>query len=301
MPYKLFLVVFFMGCSVVLFQPTSQSFAASALEQPSQFPHSQGAHDIVELRSSEDGVELVKVETIGRCAVENFTPRQAQRLALRQARALAVEKAAGINVTSSSLVTNGTLAGDFIKSFSSGYIIEETVRWLPITQYQQDTLRPPIIEYSVQLSAVVNVPAKKTRFSGLRAHLNQNTFRAYKEEMKISVSTHMDSRIAIFNIMADDTVTMLYPHNVQTECILRAHEKRVFPSKDKGALLVAPIQGNKRDTEAILVAALPENSSIHWMNMFFPDEQLTLTEFFTRYSTAMKSGDDIVLPYEVFE
>lgn len=277
-------VSIFLFASFVVMQMASQAFASS----PGQSDEKAKG-------------KIVRVETVGRCAVENFTPRQAQRLAIRQARALAVEKAAGVKVTSTTLVTNGALAGDFIKSFSSGYIVEEEVQWLPITQYQQDTTRPPIIEYGLKLSAVVSLPAKKSTFSGLRAQLNQHTFRAYKEEMKMLVSSRQACRVAVFNIMADDTVVMLFPNEAQNECVLAANEKREFPPHNWEELLVAPLPGNKRDTEAILVAALPEDSPVHWADIFTPDEQLSLTDFFTRYSTVIERGDDIVLPYEVFE
>lgn len=271
---------------VIFYVVTVQSVACAGLSEP---------------KNEQPDVKKVKVETVGRCAVENFTPRQAQRLAIRQARALAIEKAAGVKVTSTSLVTNGALAGDFIKSFSSGYIVKEDIQWLPITQYQKDATRPPIIEYGLKLSAVVSVPTHAPSFSGLRAQLNQHSFRAYKEKMTISVSSRHACRVAIFNIMADDTVVMLYPYGFDDSCVLAAQGKKVFPPQEGDELLVAPLPGNKKDTEAILVAALPEDSTIHWEDIYTTDEQMSLTEFFTRYSTIIGSGDDVVLPYEVFE
>ncbi|MCG8531439.1 MAG: DUF4384 domain-containing protein [Desulfovibrionales bacterium] len=256
---------------------------------------------VAESAPSSASQQHITVSATGRCAVENFTAQQAQRLALRQARALAIEKAAGVNVTSSSLVTNGRLAEDFIKTFSTGRIIEETLHWMPVNQYQNDPARPPIIEYSVELHAVVAIPHKRSTYSGLKAHLNQNTFHARMEEMTISVSTRTDSKIAIFNIMADDTVTMLYPAAIQEECLLNAHSSMTFPKQEDGSLLVAPLPGNKRDTEAILVAALPQKSPIHWNDVFTPDEQLSLTDFSIRYAAIIEHGGEVILPYEVFE
>lgn len=243
---------------------------------------------------------LVHVETIGRCAIENFTPRQAQRVALRQARALAVEKAAGVKITAATLVTNGSLVGDFIKSFSSGYIVDEDVTWLPATQYQKDASRPPIFEYSLKLSATVKIIPSKRTFMGLTATLNQKNFRANKEKMEITVSTRKACRIAIFNIMANDTVAMLYPCD-ECPCMLAAHQKNIFPAENTDELLVAPLPGNSSDTEAILVAALPADISVGWGDVFLPDEQLPLSEFFARYSMVIADGAEVILPYEVFE
>ena len=101
------------------------------------------------------------IQAEGSCAVVGMTSEQCQLLALQRARAAAIEQAAGVAISSSSLVTNSALAGDFIKTYSRGYIVKEKAEWLALTQYQRDSSMAPIPEYRVRILADVYRPAKR--------------------------------------------------------------------------------------------------------------------------------------------
>lgn len=136
-----------------------------------------------------------RVTTSGSCAISGITAEQAQALALRRARSAAMEQAAGVSVSSSTIVTDGRLAGDFIKSFSRGYITSETITWEPVGSYLPDPSKPPIIEYRVKLDAVVDVPDVKRPILELHAELNQHVFRAHKDKLAVTARTAAPARV----------------------------------------------------------------------------------------------------------
>ncbi|MCX7949904.1 MAG: hypothetical protein N2509_07305, partial [Treponemataceae bacterium] len=98
------------------------------------------------------------VHAEGSCAVVGMSAEQSQLLALQRARAAAIEQAAGVSVSSSTLVTNATVAVDFIRTYARGFIVGEKVTWLPLAQYQKDPSMAPIPEYRVQIVADVYIP-----------------------------------------------------------------------------------------------------------------------------------------------
>ncbi|MGE4298010.1 MAG: hypothetical protein AB7E47_08280 [Desulfovibrionaceae bacterium] len=241
-----------------------------------------------------------RVSVEGRCAVAGFTDRQAQGLALRQARALAVEKAVGVRVEAATLVTEGRLAGDFIRTLSQGCIVEESATWLPVEQYQPDPSRPPVVAYRVRLDATVRIPQGRPLL-GLSARLNQAIFRARTEPMTIHMETAAPSRAAVFNLMADDRVVMLYPDTDVPVLAVGRGIPLVLPPRDGGSLTLAPLPGDSRDTEAILVAVAPRDAPFAWADVFVPGEPLPLAVFFARYASLASQCEDVMLPYEVFE
>lgn len=241
---------------------------------------------------------IVTVE--GSCAIEGYTAQQAQRMALRQARSLAIEQVAGVNVVSSTLVTDGRLAADFIRSFSRGYITQEKTTWLPVREYQADPSTPPIVEYRVQLVASVAVPRRPHASLGLSAKLNQSIFRAHTEPLIIDIRSGADAHIAIFNIMADDTVAMLYPY--RGEPLRTGGGKPLqLPNPDEDPMYLCTLPGVNRDTEAILVAGIPASDTRRWRDVFTPGETMPLSTFFAAYMELASSGEEVVLPYEVFQ
>ena len=75
-------------------------------------------------------------------------------------------------MTSSTLVTNMTVAADFIKTYARGFIVREKVTWLPLEQYQKDASVAPIPEYRVRITADVYVPKRTKASVSLKAKLN---------------------------------------------------------------------------------------------------------------------------------
>lgn len=245
------------------------------------------------------GVIKKGVEAEAACAIVGMSAEQSQLTALQRARVAAIEQAAGVSVTAATLVTNFTLAADFIKTYARGFIVAEKVTWLPLGQYQKDPSTAPIPEYRVKIVADVYIPKRKAKTLGLTAHLNNVVFRA-GEKAKVTVKTKSAAGIALFNIMADDTAALLFPNAYEKENHLVPGKNLVFPAKDaKVELEMQTLPGHTRDAEAILVVAWEEASKIDILKRFAPGEAIPVSEFFARLSEMIDQCEDMILPYEV--
>ena len=107
---------------------------------------------------SADAKTIQNISAEGSCAIVGMSAEQCQLIALQRARASAIEQAAGVNVTSGTLVTNMALTAEFIKAYAKGFIVKEKAEWRPLTQYQKDLSTPPIPEYRVKIVADVSTP-----------------------------------------------------------------------------------------------------------------------------------------------
>ncbi|WP_316896719.1 hypothetical protein [Pseudodesulfovibrio indicus] len=236
------------------------------------------------------------------CAIKGLTAEEAQTLAVRRARSAAVEQAAGVTVTSAAMVTDGRLAGDFIKTFSQGYIVRECVTWETPDFIKQPPPEAPIVVYKVLLEATVLVPDQARPSVGLDAGLNHSTFRAGKDKLTIRVSTAGQARVAVFNITADDRVVMLYPEAGRGALRTGNGNRIILPEpRGGGSLLLSTLQGHKRDTEAIMVAALPDGEKLNWADSFVEGQAMSLAAFFRRYAAFAPHCEDVIMPYEVFK
>lgn len=233
------------------------------------------------------------------CAVVGMSAEQSQLTALQRARAAAIEQAAGVSVTSATLVTNLTVAADFIKTYARGFIVAEKATWLPLGQYQKDSSTAPIPEYRVKIIADVYIPKRKAKTIGLHAALNNNVFRN-GEKGRVTIRMKKTAVIAIFNIMADDTAALLFPNAYEKENQLVPGKNLVFPAKDaKVELEMQTLPGHQRDAEAILVVAWEEASKIDILKRFAPGEAIPVSEFFARLSEMIDRCEEVILPYEV--
>ena len=243
--------------------------------------------------------ETREVVTRGSCAIVGMTSEQAVYLAKQRARAAAIEMVAGVHVSSSSLVTDGRMAADFIRSFSHGFIVREKVRWLPLAQYQKTPETPPIPEYGVELTATVLVPSGKRPQLGLHAELNRSLFRA-GEKAALLVRTREKARVAVFNIMADGAVAMVFPAGDEEVSTEGGGESLLLPTADSGlALQMATLPGHKSDAEGFFIAAVPAAKDVFWLDLFTPGKSMALDLFFAQYATIASVAEDVILPYEV--
>ena len=244
--------------------------------------------------------EIIKaVKAEGSCAIVGMSAEQSQLLALQRARAAVIEQAAGVSVSSATLVTNYVIAVDFIKTYAKGFIIGEQVVWLPLRQYQKDPSTAPIPEFRVKITADVYVPGKKTKSLELTGKLNHTVFRN-GEKAKVTIHTSRDSRVAVFNIRADDRVAMLFPNNYETGNRISAGHEWVFPARDSRVdLEMRTLPGHEKDAEAIFVVAVDGSHPVEFMAMFPGEDPMSFTEFFKRLSEIADYGQDLILPYEV--
>lgn len=248
---------------------------------------------------SRTGAVMKGVQADGACAIVGMSAEQCQLTALQRARASAIEQAAGVSVTSGTLVTNFTVAADFIKTYARGFIVAEKVAWLPLGQYQKDTATAPIPEYRVKITADVYVPEKKVKPLGLQARLNSNVFRE-GEKARVTVRTTRDAGLAVFNIMADDRVALLFPHPQETNNRLAAGKEFIFPAADsKVEIVMQPLSGHQKDAEALLVIAWEKGQDIRVMDMFPAGAPVAFSEFFRTLADIADRCEETILPYEV--
>lgn len=242
--------------------------------------------------------EVVKGLTAeGSCAVIGMTAEQCQLVALQRARAAVIEQASGVAVSSSTLVTDFKLAADFIKTYSKGLVVKEKAEWLPLSQYQKDQSTAPIPEYRVRIVADVFTPTPKVAPIGLSVKMNRALYRS-GEQAQVEIHTGRKAYIAIFNLMANDNVVMIFPNRHDTDNLVE--RKLLFPSKSSTTeLIMQTLPEHERDAEALLVAALDPIAARNFTTLFSPDQSLKLTEFFRRYAELAEWGEDAIIAYEV--
>lgn len=233
----------------------------------------------------------------GSCAVIGMTAEQCQLLALQRARAAAIEQASGVAVSSSTLVTDFKLAADFIKTYSKGLVVREKVEWLPLGQYQKDSATAPIPEYRVRIVADVFNPKPKVAAMGLSARMNGVLYRS-GELAQVEIHTGRKAYIAIFNLMANDEVVMLFPNHHDKDNLVA--KEFIFPAKTSVTeLVMQTLPDHERDAEALLVAALDPESARSFTTVFTPGQPMKLAEFFRRYAELAEWGEDVIVAYEV--
>ena len=235
----------------------------------------------------------------GACAIVGMSAEQCQLTALQRARAMAIEEAAGISVTSGTLVTNFSVASDFIKTYARGFIIHEKIIWLPLGQYQKDPSVAPIPEYRVRITADVSIPKSRMDAVHMKAKLNNKIFRN-GEKASFSLSVSRRARFAVFNIMADDRVVRIFPNVHEPGNLLVPGKVSVFPAKDgKIELEMQTLPGHERDAEAFLVIAWEESADIRIMDLFPEATPMGFSEFFSQLSKIAGRIEETILPYEV--
>lgn len=250
-------------------------------------------------QAGKGGKTVKGISSEGSCAVVGMSAEACQLLALRRARSAAIEQAAGVRVSSATVITNMRMSVDFIKTYAQGYIVDESVQWLPLGSFQRDDKSAPIPEYRVRIKADVYIPGLKVEPIGLSASLNHNNFRA-GEAATIKIMVGRDSRLAIFNITADDKVVMLFPNRYASNNLIKGGSEFVFPGKGAGiTLTLSTLPGHERDAEAVFVAAFDPEAGAKLNALFKPFEQMSLSGFFSKYSQISDYAEDTVLAYEV--
>ncbi|MCX5828386.1 MAG: DUF4384 domain-containing protein [Deltaproteobacteria bacterium] len=234
------------------------------------------------------------------CAIVGMSAEQSQTLALQRARTGAIEQAAGVSVSSATLVTNAAVAVDLIKTYARGFIIREEVLWLPLGQYQKDASQPPIPEYRLKLTADVFVPRKRIPSLHLQAKLNKSVFQA-GEKARITISAERPTRIALFNLMADDRVAMNFPNDHERRNVIEAGQTISLPAADSPIELeMQTLPGHERDAEAFLVVAVDQGAQpVDFLKLFPSHSPMSMPAFFQNLSTIADICEEVILPYEV--
>ena len=239
--------------------------------------------------------QIVKnVQSQGSCAIIEMTPDQAKQMALQRARSAAIEKALGIEISSKRLVTNGRLVFAFIQAYKKGMIVNEQREWLDSIPFQSDPSKPQIFEYRVQITADVYKPLRKIQNIGLKAKLNKAVFQN-GEDGFIEIQVSKDVTIAIFNILSNDKIRMIFPNEFQTNNIIEARKSFSYE------FTVQNLPGHKKDVESFYIVAVKSENSIDFFNMFSWKQEMDFTDFFKTYSKIVDVCEDVILGYEIWQ
>ncbi len=196
------------------------------------------------------------VESIGEAAVENITPDEARQTAINRARISAIESKTGVKVHGGTLVKDYNLMADIIQTLSQGYITDEKIIKWEQGSYQEREDKAPITTYKVRLKACVAGVGEKDPYFKVDAKLNKPIFIA-GDEAVITIKTSRDSYLNIFNLTADDRVSLIAPSNTLPIIPVKANKEFQFPPDGFG-LLMSVIKDKKRSSECFIIVATKE-------------------------------------------
>lgn len=240
--------------------------------------------------------EIKDITVESSATVINISSEEAKNLALRRARSMIIENANGVEIISSALVKDGSLAGEFIKNYSRGIILNERVEWLPITQYQKNKNTPPIPEYNVKVTADVLIKEKETDLV-INSNINKSVFFNH-EKMILNLISSDNANIAIFFLGYDDKIYKLFPSD--KNFLIKKNVPINIPRDnidDFDLELIVPDK-LKKITEALWIISAKESDNIHF-NIHFNKEEYTLNKFFSIYSKFSEKCVEQIIPYTI--
>lgn len=237
----------------------------------------------------------------GEATVVGVTAEEVRLIALQRARADAINQAIGVKIQSAVLVKDSLLVAEFLKTFSHGFIVEEKVKWLPLADLREKEHQAPIPFFRVEIEAVVGVPERKIDPGFfLRAELDRDIFQA-GDQARLSATVTRKAHLAIFNLMANDRVAMIYPNPREAKTrLLQPGETFSFPPEGD-ILQMRTLPGHQRDCEAFMVTAVPkgENLPFCFTDYFAYEQEYPIPQFFEIYCGFADSAQEKILPYEV--
>ncbi len=196
------------------------------------------------------------IDTVGEAAVENITPEEARQTALNRARIKAVETVSGLHVQGNSLVKDVTLVADFIRTLSTGYVLEEKIVGWKSRTVQEKPEAPPVTLYKVSMKSCVAAARLGDPYFKVRGELSRPVY-VTGEEAVVKASCTRACYLTILNLTADNKMKVLMPNSVELTAHLLPGESYTFPPKGL-SLEMSPLQGHKRDTEAFYLVATKE-------------------------------------------
>ena len=231
--------------------------------------------------------DLREVTAVGKAVISgNITYDQAKTQALNQARALAVEQAAGVTVSNASIIQDGLMLVDLVNTFSHGFLVKETSKsWKGLWAEDHSSDNPgfPVIE--VALTGTVKVlPKSFFRNYNISATLNKKTF-ANGDKVQIKVKTKEDMYITVANYTSKNNIIPVYPSPYHKNNLVKAGNSLTIPELGNSdfTLTVSNYAGHREDVEAFLVFGFqrsPETNNIPWSSIFKAGEEINYAEFF---------------------
>lgn len=216
------------------------------------------------------------VESAGEAAVENITPEEARQTAINRARISAIESKTSVRVHGSTMVKDYNLMADVVQTLSQGYIIEEKIIKWEQGSYQESADKAPLTTYRVRLKSCVAGIGEKDPYFKIEARLNKPVF-IDGEEAVIAIKANRNAYLNIFNLTADDRVSLIAPSVTLPVMPVKANEEFRFPPEGFG-LLMSVIKDKKRSSEIFIIVATKEPYDFVGINR--KTEGLTVPEFY---------------------
>lgn len=209
---------------------------------------------------------------------------QARYKALNQARAIAVEKAAGISISSFSILDKNLIVADYIKTFSRGFIVEEKVLswdqgWLKSSLEDQPDF--PIIK--VQIRASVLVPDESFfKKDILKVKLSKSRYRN-GDQAHIHVESTQAVRVLLANYTGKGQMVHLYPNPYYPSRVVDAEHSLDIPGGMGINIELSGVPEQEQATEAFIVIALPEaeTAAVDW-TQFKANEAVSYSDYMSR-------------------
>lgn len=235
---------------------------------------------------------------------DDTTPAQAKALALNEARRIAIEKASGILVNSSSVVYNWQLISDLISAFSKGLIVKEEIlsdgirtedgRAVYVCRIKA-RVKPLKVEAGKDIKIIKAEVARADRpFSSMNPIFQDN------DEIRIRVQAEGDLAMNIFSVSQDGRVTRLLPNPYMESKTIPSRRDFIFPDeplRDAGFKLRVHTPKNiSRAYETIVVIATKDKRVF----LSGKEKEATLSDLMQDLSQVEQSfWTDAVIGYEV--
>jgi len=209
------------------------------------------------------GQDCEWVTADGIAPLENVTKYQARKMAIDDARRVAVEKAVGVEVLSETMVINYNVSGDVVRTIPHGRILKEEIIKEDIERIPNtDDRLPPYLAYKVTMKVqVAREKGTTDSFFRIKAETNRTVFKE-GDDIVLRVTPTRDCYLSIFNVLEDESVLILIPNRFRQNNYVKANTTFVFPDendKRKGIRLEAFVgEGKQKSDEIFHVLALKE-------------------------------------------
>jgi hypothetical protein len=199
----------------------------------------------------------------GFASLENVTKVEARKMAIDDARRVAIEKVVGVEILSETMVINSEIAGDVVCSIPYGKVVEqEILKENVILSPQTNKGGAPFLTYKVNMKVLVaKEQGKADPYYRVKATINRTVFKE-GDHIELRITPTKDAYITVFNILEDQTVLILIPNRFKKDNFVKANNTLIFPNEEdrkKGISLEAFVGDGKVNTnEMFHIVALKE-------------------------------------------
>jgi hypothetical protein len=236
--------------------------------------------------------EEISVTVEGRAVISGETSyEEAKSIAITRARLQAIERAAGVTISTATILKNTLMLSQLSTSWSHGWLVSERIlHWTGEWAKANNPSDAPLPILSVRLNGTVKVlPKTFFRSYALDANLNKQSYHE-GEAISLTIQARANIRLLVVNYTSKGTIVPVFPNDSTMFNALDAGKILRIPASNSDRYrIVARLYPNKKqDTEAFLVFGFPndsETNSIDWINTFEPRVEDEYAVFFRKLSS----------------